>query len=246
MKINQDVLTVLSASRTEGNNLFLTGSLDRKLYTKTNEILEACGGRWNRKAKAHVFPTSAEERLEQILETGEIEIPKADFDYFPTPSVVVERLLEIAEVQQGMKVLEPSAGQGAIAIPVSELGAAVTCFELAKTNYEALKVKAPTLEIIQGDFLEQAPAPVYDRVVMNPPFGRQQDIKHVNHAYKFLKPEGMLVAVMASSVLWRENRLTTEFREFVYSKGGSIEKLPEASFRESGTLVGTVIASIPA
>jgi len=144
-----------------------------------------------------------------------------------------------------MTVLEPSAGQGAIAIPLAELGAAVTCIELAKTNYEALSAKAPNLNIIHGDFLDQTPEPSFDRVIMNPPFGRQSDIKHVNHALKFLMSGGILVAVMANSVIWRENKLTSDFREVVYSSGGTIEKLPDGSFKDSGTMVGTVIVTIP-
>jgi 16S rRNA G1207 methylase RsmC len=35
---------------------------------------------------------------------------------------------------------------------------------------------------------------------MNPPFARQADIHHVNHALKFLKPDGLLVSVMSAGV----------------------------------------------
>ncbi len=42
---------------------------------------------------------------------------------------------------------------------------------------------------------------------MNPPFSRQQDIRHVMHAAKFLKPGGRLVAVMGASAISGSNRL---------------------------------------
>lgn len=99
--------------------------------------------------------------------------------------------------------------------------------------------------VLQSDFLAQSPQPQYDRVIMNPPFEKQADIKHVLHAHKFLKPGGRLVSVMAASVLFRTNRLTVEFREFIQAKGGWIQELPEGSFKTSGTMVNTVIVTIP-
>jgi len=241
MKIAQNILEILQNSTTNGNELFLQGTLDRKDYVATNKVLEACGGKWDKKSKSHVFPTDAEERLEQILLTGEVEIPKDEFEYFPTPNSVINRLLALSQPTPGMKVLEPEAGQGAIAIPFREVGCDVSCYELSESNFNVLK--SLNLDVIQSDFLQIEPEEKYDLIVMNPPFSKQQDIKHVLHAYKFLKPNGILVSVMCGNVLWRDNKLTKDFREFV-STNGSIEKLPEQSFKSSGTNVGTVIVKV--
>lgn len=242
MKINNDVLAVLSQAIVNGNAVTLTGQLDRKLYIKTNEVLEAAGGKWNRKAKAHLFNGDATEIIEQIILTGEILIPQ-DFGYFPTPEPVVNRLMELAEIEPGMLVLEPSAGQGAIAREVAKI-ARVDCIELLQKNAEILVDADIYRTVVKGNFLETYLHPVYDRVVMNPPFERQADIKHVQHALKFLKPGGRLVSVMSASVTFRENNLTREFRELVSSRKGSIEALPEGSFKVSGTGVNTVIVTI--
>jgi len=241
MKIAQNILEILQNSTTNGNELFLQGTLDRKDYVATNKVIEACGGNWNKKSKSHVFPTDAEERLEQILLTGEVEIPKDEFEYFPTPSSVVNRLVELSEAKPGMKMLEPEAGQGAIAIPFRELGCDVSCYELSEANFNVLK--SLNFNVIQADFLQIEPEEKYDLIVMNPPFSKQQDIKHVLHAYKFLNPNGILVSVMCGNVLWRDNKLTKDFREFI-STNGSVEKLPEQSFKSSGTNVGTVIVKL--
>src|SRR4030042_4964611 len=96
------------------------------------------------------------------------------------------------------------------------------------------------LKIIQADFLSVEPKPLYDRVVMNPPFEMQQDIDHVMHAWKFLKPGGRLVSIMSSGVLFRENKKTSEFRNHI-DEFGNMERLPEGSFKESGTMVNTCI-----
>ncbi len=55
MKVDQQILQVLSVAHTQGNALTLYGQLDRKLYERTNKVLDAAGGRWNRKTKGHLF-----------------------------------------------------------------------------------------------------------------------------------------------------------------------------------------------
>jgi len=247
MRIETDVLEVLSVAEVNGKALTLTGQLDRALYLKTNKVLEAAGGTWNKKARAHIFDYEAADRLDEILLTGEIEIPRDEFNFFPSPPAVVARLLEIAQIKPGMRVLEPSAGKGAIAYACATAGAVVDCYELMEANFAALCGDSRLGLVRRADFLEVSNIGLgFDRVVMNPPFAKQADIKHVRHAHTFLKPEGFLVSVMSAGVLYRDNRLTSEFRRFVEEHGGDIEELPEGSFKESGTMVNTVIVSIPA
>ncbi len=246
MKVEQDVLTVLSRATTEGNSLFLQEQLDRNMYVKVNKVLDACGVKWNKKAKAHVFDTDASERIDQIILTGEVEIPKDEFNYFPTPKPVVGRLIELAEIRKGMTVLEPSAGQGAIAEACVKAGALVAVVEMMKPNYDVLVKSDLYTSLYNQDFLTMtcSPASRYDRIVMNPPFLKQNDIKHVTHAMKFLKPNGILVSVMASSVTFRDNKLTTDFRTMVQENDGTIEELPAGAFKSSGTMVNTVIVKM--
>lgn len=245
MKIADDVLTELSAAAIDGNQLFLTDRMDRSLYQRVNKVIEAAGGKWNRKAKCHVFDSDAATRIDQIILTGEVVIPKDEFDFFPTPSNVVSMLLERAQIKPGMTVLEPSAGHGAIAAACKDAGAFVDCVEVNPSNTDHLSFQFRSVTIC--DFLTILPSEFsfYDRVVMNPPFSKQADIKHVLHALQFLNNDGILVAVMSAGVKFRQNKLTASFRELVESRGGTIEDLPEGSFRESGTMVNTVIVKIP-
>lgn len=48
MRVENEVPTVLSRAATQGNALTLFGQLDRRLYDRTNKVLEAAGGKWNR------------------------------------------------------------------------------------------------------------------------------------------------------------------------------------------------------
>jgi predicted RNA methylase len=248
MKVDNTVLNVLSNAQMDGSRLVLAGQLDRALYTQTNKVLEAAGGKWDRKAKAHVFPVDAADAMEQIIQTGEVTLIRTiqqDFGYFPTPPAVVKRLMALACVDFETLALEPSAGQGAIARALIDHGATVDCVELLGKNVEALEALKNVNAVQQGDFLAITPDPAYDRVVMNPPFAKQADIHHVNHALKFLKPDGLLVSVMSAGITFRDNKLTQDFRDLIRARGGDIEALPDGAFKDSGTLVRTVIVTIP-
>jgi predicted RNA methylase len=245
MKVSTDVLEVLDRAQTDGPRLVLTGTLDRKLYTDTAKVLEAAGGKWNRKARAHLFEGDAADAIEAVILTGEVASKKQQFGYFPTPADVVQQLIDLAELQPGMEVLEPSAGRGAIAEPVAVLGCHVDCIEIQRDNALAISDACIGRDLAVADFLTVEPFESYDRVVMNPPFARQNDIRHVLHAHRFLKPGGLLVAVMSNGVTFRDTPLTREFQSLMQAHGGELHALPDGAFKESGTGVNTVIAVIP-
>jgi hypothetical protein len=236
-RIDETTLTILSRVTVTGNEIFLTcGTLDRKQYQAVNEVLENIGGKWNRKSKSHVFPEDPTDRLESVLLRGEI-VPPKKYGYFPTPPELAMRVVNEAEVDFRHAVLEPSAGQGGIADCLPK-DCELDCVELLPENAAVLEKKMYNVRCC--DFLAIVPITRYDRVVMNPPFEKQQDIDHVLHAWKFLKPGGRLVSIMSAGVLFRENRKTVEFQEMICAYG-NIERLPENSFKESGTGVNTVL-----
>lgn len=246
MRVENDVLLVLTHAETDGNALRLVGQLDRRLYERTNKVLEAAGGKWNRKAKAHLYDGDAAEAMEQIILTGECEIGrKENFGYFPTPLVLGLRVADMAGIEPGHAVLEPNIGQGhlAKAIHKTEPKAVITGYELLPEN--AAK-SGEFFNVTEGDFLAVAPEAKYDRVVMNPPFVKQADIHHVNHALKFLKAGGLLVSIMSASITFRDNALTKAFRDLVAQRGGTIKPNDPGAFKESGTMVSTVTVAIPA
>lgn len=243
MRVSNEILSVLSAADLSGNSLVLQGQLDRTTYVAVNKVLEAAGWKWNRKAKAHTCDGEAVDVLEQVLLTGVVTVAKDEFEFFPTPRAVVAELIELADIRPGMAVLEPSAGKGAIAYAIADI-TKPDCVELMEANYAALAGAMKLGTVTRGDFLQIEPIRKYDRVVMNPPFSRQKDIKHVMHAFKFLKAGGRLVSVMSNGVTFRNDRLTNEFRALIESSEGEIAPLPEGAFKESGTMVNTVIVTL--
>jgi hypothetical protein len=244
VQIANDVLLVLSHADTDGTALRLTGQLDRKLYERTNKVLEAAGGKWNRKLKAHIFDGDAADAMEQIILTGEVNFARPPkFGYFPTPLALGLRVSDLADIPADAIVLEPSIGQGHLAEAVKQTmpPATIKGYELLPGNIEKIGGR---FDVTQADFLSITPEPIYDRVVMNPPFEKQADIRHVMHAHRFLKPTGRLVSIMSASVTFRDNKLTEDFRAFLAERDGEIEENEPGAFRESGTMVNTVTVSV--
>ena len=244
MRVSPALLAQLSAATCDGNRLTLSGQLDRKTYVALDKVLQAAGGKWDRRSASHVFDRAAAEAIDPILLTGEVTNAKQEFGFFESPPAVVERLMQIADVQPGHDALEPSAGRGAIALPLADAtGKGCMCVELLGANVEALKATRRFGSIIAGDFLTTEGLQKFDRIVMNPPFARQADIAHVRHAAGFLAPGGRLVSVMSQGVRFRQDRKAAEFRAWVAERGGTFEDLPAGSFKPSGTNVSACIVS---
>lgn len=245
MNIDSAVLNVLGNASTDGATLKLTGQLDRPLYVAVNKVLEAAGGKWNRKAQAHVFEGDAAEIMDAIILTGKVVNRKQELGYFPTPKAIVERMLDAAEINNGDTVLEPNAGDGAI------LGLIRSRFPLNRLTAVEIDEKRTSIinmaeRVHYGDFLVETPKSLgmFDRIVMNPPFAKQADIKHVLHAIPFLAPGGRLVSIMSASVTFRTNALNQAFNKALAAHNGTIEALPENAFAESGTNVNTVMVTL--
>lgn len=238
LTIDADVMRVLSTAEVDGNALRITaGQLERKLYERLNKILEAAGGKWSRGAKAHVFQEPADSIVEELILTGEVRRVKQELGQFDTPPELATRLVDIAEVKPDMSVLEPSAGTGNIVAAIKAAGGIPFGVEIDPKRWGLCPQEIARM-IVLGDFLKQDPSPLYDRVVMNPPFAERADIRHVLHAAKFLKPGGRLAAIVSLGTRFREDAATRRFREFVMNQiAWELADLPDDAFASSGTRV---------
>lgn len=242
--VDEGTLAILRQMEFEGAFGRIPRQLDRAEYVAVNKVLEAVGGQWNRKAKAHVFETaSARDAVEVVLESGHVVDPKQYYQFFETPPELAKSVVELAEIHPGFVILEPSAGKGALCSAIQTLqfdSLAVHAIELDPRHEEVLRNHPQITHATISDFLLEPPRPQYDRVIMNPPFSRQQDIDHVLHAHRFLLPHGKLVAIMSPGFTYRSNRKSTEFLAFVHKHNGIIRENPPEAFKASGTTVNTV------
>jgi hypothetical protein len=76
---------------------------------------------------------------------------------------------------------------------------------------------------------------------MNPPFATADDIKHIMHALKMLKPGGRLVAICRNGPGQND-----KLRPIVEARGGIWEELPSDAFISAGTSFRTVLLMLDA
>lgn len=243
--VSDAVRQVLAQAEITPTSVKLVGQLERQLYVDVNKVLVGAGGKWDRKSGLHIFPSDPRELLGLAVETGKAINKQQLFQSFYTPSVLADRVAELAELAPQMSVLEPSCGHGALILAArrAEPLLTITAYELdSEAIAEAVRLTHPHAFIHQGDFLKESPMSTFDRVIMNPPFSRSLDIQHVTHAWGFLKPGGCLVAIM--SVGWQKARTKAaqQFRDLV--RGGLVESVAAGTFKESGTSVPTLILKV--
>jgi phospholipid N-methyltransferase len=168
---------------------------------------------------------------------GTAPVAVSSFNLFPTPPAIAARMVELADIQPDDMVLEPSAGTGRIldALPAY---CDVVAVELSADIQPHLYERYPRVLLKCGDFLARTAADLggpFDRVIMNPPFHRGEDVKHIRHAASMLNPGGLLVALCYDGV--KQNKYLKPIAD-------TWERLPSGSFRSEGTGADVVILTI--
>jgi len=237
---------VLQQCAVEGNIIKIPQQqLDRNVYIEVKKTFELIGGKWKGgNVWGFVFPTDPTELLAQVA-NGVHRNLKKEFQFFATPPKLADKLVSMANIASGDLILEPSAGQGAIVEAILRTGIndlQIIGVELMETNSMILDQKGFNHE--KGDFLVIDRAPVYDIVIANPPFSKNQDIDHIMKMYECLNSRGTLVSIASKHWQLCDNKKETEFRDWLYERSADIEEIERGEFKESGTTVGGVIITI--
>lgn len=255
MVVDQDVIEILAdrLSYEYAGTARIEGALDRATYAKVNKVLVALGGKWSRSAKAHVFAYgNVRSAVERVVDAGCVTTA-ADLGFFETPPGLAQQLVELAGVEPGQRVLEPSAGTGRIVSALQHAGALVRAVEWDAGRRAHLRERvlvagrdllSDTADLMDLDAAE-FPGEI-DVAVMNPPFcevGNGDHLDHVRRAVKLVAPGGVVVAVLPRGVAFRQDRRHAAFRAWVGERG-TIADLPDDAFRGSGTMVRTVVVRL--
>lgn len=139
--------------------------------------------------------------LAELTSSGMIP-DRVAHQFYPTPAALADRVVALARPCGADRVLEPSAGTGALADAIVRAApdAQIQCIEVSPLFCRVLESKG--FKAIEGDFLATEPTPNagFDAVLMNPPFGAGRWKAHLEHAARFVRPGGRLVAI----VPWNE------------------------------------------
>lgn len=242
ISLTAEVTDVLRRSTVEGCVLRLPGDkLARPTYEAVNKIIVAIGGKWDRHTGGHVFGSDPSDKIAEAIGGGSVENRKQALQFFETPVGLADRLVSKLGRIEDAVCLEPSAGRGRIVQALAMRDPRqVIAVEIDADNGGALTKQGQAHDIIVGDFLELRPAVLScDFVAMNPPFARNQDIKHVRHAFECLRAGGTLAAIVSEHGFIGQERECVEWREWLAANDAEIEVIPAGAFKESGTGIQT-------
>jgi hypothetical protein len=230
--------------KVEGNTLYLPPMSDGPLtnYAEVRQALLNAGAKYKR--NTFVFPNDAQPYIDRLTGGESVNIKK-EFQFFETPDHLADKLVELADIHETDTVLEPSAGQGAIIKAIQRVfpGKVVNCYELSPINQNVL-IKMHNVTLLGDDFLQANNPGRCDRIVANPPFSKNQDIDHIYAMYKLLRAGGRIVTIASKHWQNSKNKKETKFRELLDDMGAKVIEIEAGEFKESGTIVSSVIIVI--
>ncbi len=166
-------------------------------------------------------------------------------DYFATPEPVGLKMVEWLGLNKGDKVLEPSAGHGAISrwFPDGVFGHVVE-----PSNYLFPKAQMATNNLDKAhniEFEEFGTNNKFNGIAMNPPYGKGGKVamEHLSKAFQHLRRGGRVVALVPEGPAfqkrfdaWIEGQPTANHVATIH--------LPDSTFKRAGTSVSTKIVAI--
>lgn len=180
-------------------------------------------------------------------------------DYFATPEPIGYKMVQWLQAKPGQSLLEPSAGDGAIArwMPDNTYN---TVVEPSRDLTPKLMRNVAGAKVVESTFENFDLHNKFDGIAMNPPFGKGKDrggklaMEHVAKAYKHLKDGGRLIAIIPDGPACQKR-----FDKWFYGDPEAKRKedrgiadgvlmadihLPSVTFEREGTNVNTLMVVI--
>jgi hypothetical protein len=231
----------------DGTTVHIREQLAESVWASVSKVLTMLGGKYRTNRSAFAFPHDPRPAIDKVVETGECMTVAQSDGYVPTPKVLAEELTtspysDLARMPAGSRVLEPSAGDGAIVRAILEANAEVevVAVEPNVQRFPHLPHEGQhggRVTALRMTFEEYAAGPGagqrFDAVIMNPPFSVPGKaslwIDHVMLAWNMLEPGGRMVAVVPDGFLFRSDRRHGDMRRLVDDYGGWVS-LPDDTF----------------
>lgn len=261
--VSEDVVAILKECEIDANSVKLPArQLARELYVAVKKVLEDNQGKWKGgKTQAFIFDRDPREALAGVMETGKSTSIRTKLQAFFTPGELARRVVQYANLKDFDRILEPSAGEGALAeaildeVQQNNLTNDIRLCELdahhvgiLTEKFGSSKYKHNTIKVLETDFLTTDISTFYqvanksygfNKIIMNPPFTKGQDMRHILHAWSMLQKGGRLVAICSEAVRRGETKDHKNFMETF--KDATFYEVEAGAFKESGTGVATLI-----
>lgn len=166
-----------------------------------------------------------------------------DLQFYRTPEIAVDKLLSDLYLRGSgeTNVLEPSCGDGAIMEGIrkqaNENNNKINLIGIECDVTRATEAREKGFDVLHDNFLTWKTDLQFDYIIMNPPFYGTHYAKHIKRAYELLKPGGTLRAILP---------ITAQLNHGIIDRDYMVtwRDLPLGTFKESGTMINTVIATI--
>ena len=155
---------------------------------------------------------------------------KDTYQFYPTPLSLAQRAWAMFKDRDFKRVLEPSAGDGALIRGMPHFGSRygrcvpVDCCEIDISKHPLLR-EMPGVNVVGIDFMKFGGGSIYSHIVLNPPF--QNGVHHVLRAWESLF-DGEIVAILNAETLKNPFSLERQHLVRLVEMHGEVEYIEEA------------------
>lgn len=248
IKVTDRDRSILSQARFD-SLLRLPQLTDDEYYNNIKFLVEYVGGHWRERYRGYNFDEPGDivlAKLKQVMDKGYIEITtnkafQIKNNFYPTPDWLACKMVDLADIKRGERVLEPSAGRGALLKYISSKTASYFAVEYNRENVKCLRdmgyrVNAGSFENYYKNRINSH-GEKFNKIIMNPPFFNEMDLRHTVLAYNLLKPGGKLIGLVAENSLYYDRPVTRNFNTIMNMTDSKRVDIPHGSFKQSGTNV---------
>jgi 16S rRNA G966 N2-methylase RsmD len=134
-----------------------------------------------------------------VVDLNMLRAYKKKFNFFETPEVLADQMAGFLDgLGRNARILEPSAGMGALIRAIERAMLFLPQIDYCEIQEEFAAILS-TYNRVGSDFMQYKPGPVYDAVIINPPYKNKLAELHVDHAWNCIKPGGWIVALVGKT-----------------------------------------------
>lgn len=192
------------------------------------------------------------EKLNKGIQPSIEYVNKEKWQSYFTPSDLARDMQKHAGITDTDIVLDPSAGVGNLVDGLDIPKENIYLIEPNGKFCEMLRKKG-YINIIESTFEEATERDLLpkniNKIIMNPPFFKQTDLRHIVMSYDLINPDGIVVSVFGKNSVKERNLDNTMSQTLIdfndlseRAQSYQIISLEEGTFKTSGTVCDTFVA----
>ena len=150
-----------------------------------------------------------------ITDQKQLREYKKKYNFFETPVIIADKMADLLDDMGRDTILcDPSIGTGALAQAVERncLFIPTIHFCEIQSDFYPLLTK---YNKVGSNFTNYHPGPIYDAIIMNPPYKNKLAESHVDHAWDCLKSGGKIAALVSVTAA---NYIDAEYEGYIFHR----------------------------